>query len=67
MSSKYKVVGVHLANLNQGPAWNLIATIMLPSETTTTYYPDNPENIDSMTIAALKDYVLSEFQKKNDI
>lgn len=68
MSSRYKLVSVNLANLNQGQAWNLIATIMLPAGSTTSFnIPLKPDNIDSMTVAALKDYVLSEFEKENAI
>ncbi len=66
MSSKYKLAGLNLANLHAGDGWNLIATILLPAGTTTTYYPKSPANVDAMSVAELKAYALVEFEKAND-
>lgn len=63
--SKYKLISLNCANLNQGTAWNLVSTIMLPAGTTTTHYPPVPANADGMTLAELKAYALSEFEKAN--
>lgn len=63
--SKYKLVHLNCGNINQGAHWNLIATIMLPAGTTTTYYPAIPDNADDLTLAELKAYALSEFEKAN--
>ena len=63
--SKYTLVHLNIANLNQGTAWNLISTIKLPAGSTTTYTPPSPADADSMTLAELKAYALAEFEKAN--
>ena len=66
MSSRYTLVKIDLANLDAGNGWNLLATIRLPAGSTTNYNPKSPANIDSMSVAELKAYVLREFERAND-
>lgn len=64
--SKYLLVNLELRNLSHLAHLNLMSTIRLPAGTTTTYYPSVPDGVDEMTIAELKAYTISEFEKAND-
>jgi hypothetical protein len=64
--SKYSLVHLQLRNLSHLPRRDLVSTIQLPAGTTTTYYPAVPDNVDEMTVAELKAYAISEFEKAND-
>ncbi|UFQ02242.1 hypothetical protein [Pseudomonas fitomaticsae] len=64
MSEKWKLVHVTLGNLNHGLCQPAI-TVIGPSQATTTFHPKAPDNIDSLTVAELKAWALSEWTKAN--